>query len=560
MSLPAVPPGLLGSVIDALPTRLAKRLDQTVSDARSWPVHRTDDGVAISVDDQTVVTLAATIAGLFDVACTCLLAPRCLHVAATLSIAPIAGPAEDGPSEESGPTPTPTAPVHEAREVTAAEIAAAQAVWNAVTAILSSGAAGAGSAAQAALLRAAHEARALRLYRAATAATRIVEQLRDYHCDDPAFRLADLVADIREALTVADGLRRGKPLHGVGHRAYRHAGNGHLRGLFCEPIITTSGYAGAVTHLVDTGGRMWQVASVLPGDGESVAARADSPIAVADARHTPRQLGRSGLLTMDLQATPDGRVSTGRSVRAVSGPGATWYEPPLATLWEQPLDAQIERYRKALAMPVLERPCGHDLLFFDATICGTASDALIVRCGTGSLSVRASHDSPHLKYVDNLRTLAATSGATARRIARAKPDGSLAVLALGAEWLPERFDGHVDLGLDTLTRADLPQPGAAVPMTPAFGQTPPLHLLARRVERAVESGRPATVGDARDADRLRAVAMPTAAQLTEALDEACRLQRDVFGRAKPGAADAFGEAWLEAAVYVNAATISAVFS
>lgn len=555
MMLPAVPPGLVASIVEALPSRLARRLDEAIVVARTWSVLPSDAGVVITVDEQTKVTLAATVANIADVGCTCLLAPRCLHLAAAVSIAPASAPEDPAPAPAAVPVD-----MGRQRPVTEAEVAAAEDIWDAVAAILVTGVPGAGAVAQATLLRAAHQARALRLYRAATAATRIVEQLRAHRRDDPAFRLAELIADLREALAVAHGLRRGRPLHGSGQRSYQHGGNADLIGMFCEPILTASGYAGAVTHLADATGRSWQVANVLPGDEDSVAMRADSPISVGDARATPRELGRTGLLTMDLQATVDGRVSTGRSVRAVTAGGATWYDPPLASLWDQPWDSQVTRYREALALPASDRTGGYDLLYIDATVCGRNRDGIIAKAAAATLTVIAPHDSPNLRYVDNLRLLGSSTGAVVRMIARATATSNVAGLAITAQWLPERFGGHVDLGLDTLTRADLPSPEPMSPVSAAHVEHAPLYLLARRVERAVESGRSATAGDRHDGERLRSVAMPTAAELVDALDMACRVDRDVFGRATAGSADAFARAWLEAAVYVDAVTISAAFS
>ena len=50
--------------------------------------------------------------------------------------------------------------------------------------------------------------------------------------------------------------------------------------------------------------------------------------------------------------------------------------------------------------------------------------------------------------------------------------------------------------------------------------------------------------------------MPTAGNLAEKLDMTCQVSRDTFGRAVAGSAEAFVEAWLDAAVYMHAATIS----
>jgi hypothetical protein len=523
------------------------------------------------------VTLARVVAGADDIRCGCLLAPRCLHRAAVASLAPTTGGEEETASggagaqgEAGGEEETASggagaqgetgaagaqgetgaageAPDEAPDPVTPGEVAAAQALWDAGAAVLATGIPGAGAVPQAVLLRAAHQARAARLPRGAGAAIRVVEHLRAAYREDPGFRLADLVADLRDLLLVAHGLRSGRPLRGVARREYHLVGARRLYGLCAEPVATASGYAGVAVHLVDEAGQFWQVADVLPGGIERAAHAPDTPVAVGEARLSHRELGRAGLLATELRASADGRISTGRAVRAVAARGVGWDEPPLAALWQVPVPDQVTRYHAALDLPATERPAGYDLVFLTGRIAGATRVGVLLATGTAAVVAVSPHDSPVLPYVDNLRLLATAVGAEVKLVGRFAGGGRVAALAVAWD-----DTGHADLGIDRLRRAEVPAPGVPPEVWEPADEPPPLHLLGRRVERGVEGGRATVPGDSRDADRLRASALPAAADLVDRLDEACRVTRDAFGRAVAAESEPFARAWLAAAVYLTA--------
>jgi hypothetical protein len=542
-ALPAVPPELVADTVDALPGRLRKRLDEFLATARSWPVEPAANGVLVTVDEQTT----APVTGPDDVRCSCLMAPKCLHRAAVLSLATVSGSS----TVDTEPAPSTVDEDQVVLEVGDRERAAALALWRAGSGVVAAGIPGSGAVPQAALLRAAHEARALKLPRAASAAVRVVEELRAALREDASFRLGRLVADLRELLYVSHALRCGVPLRGVARRDYRAAGNERLYGLCCEPVVTTSGYAGAVTYLVDRTGRCWQVGTVTPGDVELARVRTGTPVSVGEVRLTHRELGRAGLVAADLRASADGRISTGKGTKAVRSDGVAWTDEPLDALWRQPVPDQLARYHTALDLPPTERPAGHDLLFVEGTVAGAVRDGVLVELGGGTvLTVTAPTDSPRLSYVDNLRVVGASTGTVLRLVGRPAGRGRIAAIAAGGAWYEDR---HVDLGVDKLRRSDLPP---AVPREARVREPvdlPPLHLLRRRVERAVERGRSGVPGDARDADRLRAAALPTAADLVGRIEEACRIDRDPFGRITTPDGESLADAWLAAAVYLVAA-------
>ncbi|MCX4458992.1 hypothetical protein OOK58_44710 [Streptomyces sp. NBC_01728] len=85
-TLPPVTAEVAAAALDSLPTRLRKRADSAASKAANWPVATTDATVVVRVDDATTVTLTTTagvVTSAEDAVCSCLLAPACLHRAAS---------------------------------------------------------------------------------------------------------------------------------------------------------------------------------------------------------------------------------------------------------------------------------------------------------------------------------------------------------------------------------------------------------------------------------------------------------------------------------------------
>ncbi|MEU2421335.1 hypothetical protein ABZ619_09920 [Streptomyces sp. NPDC007851] len=550
-----------------------------------------------------------------DVRCGCLLAPDCLHRAAAASAAPVADtPLPVPPTSPSAPastavTPGPSATadtvkatetaeagrtartagagrtartagagrtartagagrtaraaeesgaesvVHRAgtsdAAPTAQQLAAAGAVFDAVAAVLDAGTDGAGAVLQAELLRAAHTARLAGLPRAASAAVSVVTALRAARAADPAFRLADLVAALTEALYVAYRVppatgRELTELRGAVRQSYTPDGSLRLYGLFSEPVLTASGYAGAVTWTADADGRLCSVSDVAPGGAGRAVGAADRAVRVGDTALTHRELSRAGLAVSGATLSPTGRLGAGKGVRAVRASGVDWRADPLDRWWAVPVTEQVGR---ALGG-------GHDLLFLEVTPVGTvreaAGDCLLADCGGVPLRLTVAHDHPALPFRDNLRLLAAARGGRLRVIARLVPAPHARAGLLASEH--PTIDGlRVDLGLDRLQQADLPAPvPAGTAPTPAEA---PLHVLRRRVEQAASGGRRVLAfpgNSAADAGRLRRQGLATAGDiLDELLAAAAERSRDAFGRLLPADTGRFARTWLTAARYTD---------
>lgn len=82
---PRIAAGLLASITGAVPPRLQKKLDENPKVADSWTWSEQGDQVVVTTDKGERVLLspgAGAIEEPQQIACTCLLSPRCLHILA----------------------------------------------------------------------------------------------------------------------------------------------------------------------------------------------------------------------------------------------------------------------------------------------------------------------------------------------------------------------------------------------------------------------------------------------------------------------------------------------
>ncbi|WP_069772330.1 SWIM zinc finger family protein [Streptomyces sp. LUP30] len=588
--LPPVAPFVTAELVEALSPRLRKRLDAGVAKLAARPVVREGDTVRIAVDDDTELELHVvdgTVTRADAIRCGCLLAPDCLHRAAAASAAPVGASVPPSVSASTPVSSTPSASATAAASASAtasaqdggpegaggpeptqdetalpARLVAARAVFDAAAAVLDAGADGSGAVLQAELLRAAHTARLAGLPRAAASAVSVVNGVRAARSADPAHRLPELVEALRAVLGVAHRLPAARgpelaELRGTVRQPYIPDGSLRLYGLFSEPVLTATGYAGAVTWTADTEGRLYTVSDVAPGGPGRATGAADRAVRIGDTALTHRELSRAGLAVTGATVSPTGRLGAGAGVRAVRAGGVAWSAEPLDRLWAAPVAEQVARVLRG----------GHDLLFLDVTLAGTVreatGDCLLADCGGRALRLTTAHQDPALPYRDNLRLLAAARGSRLRIVARLVVGPLPRVLLLATEH-PADPGARVDLGLDRLRRADLPTPAA--PSTTANLPTPagapvearaadeaPLHLLRRRVHQGVSGGRRVLAfpgGATGDGARLRRVGLGTAADLLDELHAAAADRaRDAFGRLLPADTDRFARAWLASAVY-----------
>ncbi|WP_434739556.1 hypothetical protein [Micromonospora sp. SH-82] len=524
--------------------------------------------------------------------------PRCLHRSAVLSACPVAEPAAHPASE-----PTPDAGSSQASPgraagrtgdrggaatgrpaaPTKAQRAAADALWRAAAAVLTAGVPTAGAVAQAELLRAAHGARLAGLPRAESAALSTVRGLRAHRDRQAGHRLAALVEVLHDLLYVAGRLAAGDSdpaLVGVLRRAYQPDGTLEVYGVCREPVISATGYAGVVTHLVAADGRRLSFGDVRPGgpDRARDSARAVTEMGSVAVNHAV--LARGGLRITGTTVSPDGRLGAGRSVRATPLSVTDWSTGPVSELFGRPL-AEVVAAQLAVEDPQDPARAGTALLGCDLEVVGADGDRLLAReigptvdatVVDGPVIRLVPVDShPMLAHVANLRRLASRPGLRIRVVGRLDPDRACTLLPLavapvpGAATtlrLPTDWHGRADLGYDDIQGRHLPPPDPAATVgtvDAAEATQPPLWRVRRLVESGVSGGRRAVAEAARSGNAelggpLRRAGFTTAAALVDALaDESDRRGRDVFGRRTDPDPDRYAWAWLAATAHLAAA-------
>lgn len=619
--LPPVLPQVTAEAVAALPSRLHRRLDSAVERLAGVPVRRVDAVVEVDCGAEALVTLtpgpAGTVTDPDQARCSCLLAPRCLHRAAVLVACPVADPAIH-------PDPPPTAAGHSMSDTrgsvtsrtgrtgragksantarpegvrtgasatpTKAQRAAATALWRAASAVLAAGVPAAGAVLQTELLRAAHSARLAGLPRAERAALRTVRGLRAARGRQNGHRLAELVEVLHDLLYVAGRLAAGDPdpvLVGVLRRAYQPDGTLEVYGVCREAIISATGYAGVVTHLLDADGRQLSFGDVRPGgpDRARDCARAVTEMGAVAVNHAV--LARGGLRITGTTVSPDGRLGAGQRVRAIPLPVADWSTGPLAALFARPL-ADVVSAQLGTDDPEDPDRAGVALVGCDLMVVGAAGDQLLARelappTGAGPdrapvpdgpvIRLVAASSHPMLAHVTNLRRLASRPGLRIRVVGRLDPDrvstlrplvvgpvpGAEATLRLPADW-----HGRADLGYDQIQGGHLPPRDTTILAAPLLVvgadavADSPLWRVRRLVELAVSGGRRAVGEVARGeggglVGPLNRAGFRTAAAVAGALaDESGRRGRDGFGRLTDPDPDRYAWAWLAAAAHLAA--------
>jgi hypothetical protein len=587
---PRIDPGLLASVSESAPGRLVRSLDKDPALAERWRWERAASGaVTVRTEGGETVTLAPDPTGVLSepgqLACTCLLAPRCLHLLAVLTrLEPSeepgggAAPAATATAVEAAPTPA-------GLELSAEQRRAARELYRAGVELLGLGASAAGTVVQTELLRAVHSCRGASLPRAASAGLRVLRSIRDLREERPEFSLPELARDLLELLEVGRALEAEGPVPprylGTARRAYQEIGHLRLHGLFCEPVIAGAGASGVVTTLCDESGQLYTVSDVQPGDPARARGAYDKGVRLGETSLSHRELCREGLFVQGATVSADGRLGSGASVQAVRAGESAWSAAAPGRLFATPIAEQVARAYAAAALPVAERPAGSDLVLAHGVVLGAAGDALLVKTADElALRLVAASDHAQLPLREVLRLLARAPGLGLSLVGRLRLEQprTLALLAVGPApegepQLPERdpnrrlelpapWRGRCNLGLDALQATHF-RPGLAAPRELAAGSLgapvpDPLAGLRRRLHRIALGGRATLPPEAgaeleREARRLGEAMLPTAAALLRALQRgAVACERTLAGRRREGDPAELARAYLAAGAFERA--------
>ncbi|MFU8803527.1 MAG: SWIM zinc finger family protein, partial [Bradymonadaceae bacterium] len=573
-----ISPQLLAALTEAAPGRLVRKLDKEPELAKKWNWVQEEGTWAVETDSDERVRLGAkeVLVESDDISCTCLLAPRCLHILAVANVLEL----EEGQAGEETVEEPSREESAEVVELGEGRQAAARALWEAGVVIVDQGAMNASMNTISELLRAVHTGRIAGLHRASAAGLRVAQWVRHLQRKSSEFELEGLREDLKDLLRTAWMLMslevgaEGVSSRWVGtaRRKYQSRGGMRLHGLLCEPVIAKSGYGGVVVTLADGGGVLWTISDVQPGGPERVRGAYTGAIAIGDVSMAPRELSRSGLFLQHAATSPDGRLSLGKNVRAVTSKVGDWSGEEVRALWDAPLTEQLDRAWTALCTSVPERPAGSDLLFIRGQVLGADGDALVLAAQPGggeqTTPVRIVAPLIHetLHYRDNLRVLARAPGLSLSLVGRVIFDAprEVAGLAVSSEdmSLPESWQGRCNLGLDRLQTGYLSKTEEHPTLVAGFAgssATDPLDALRRRTDRLIYGGRMTLRAQVRDAIEQEAALlerrmMRHGARVLRGLADAGAVQ----GRAWTGERqildpNALGRAWLTATLFEEAA-------
>lgn len=316
--LPSLNPDAAAEILAAATPRIDRKAQAFAADLADWKV----DGVVVGIGTATV-TVDDGVA-----TCDCLLAPRCAHLLALARGARVregAGGVPDGggpPAGDDGATSS---------TLTDAQRDAALAAEAMCAEVLRTGTAELTTPQRGAMLRSVHACRVQGLHRLGAASTALHNALRDPAGSEGAVDALLTTAEAAHVLLRADasGAVTASAI-GTARRSYAGTGVLRLQGLACEPVITDSGYAGVVTHLVDADGEGFTLVNVVPGGPSETAAAYRRAAGLGESPMSPAELATGSVLVSGATVSDDRRLGRGKAVRAtglVAEPGEPWTMP-----------------------------------------------------------------------------------------------------------------------------------------------------------------------------------------------------------------------------------------
>lgn len=409
---PTVAAQLVAAMIETTPDRVRRRLDQAPTAAAGWTWQATAEAWAVDTGGETVILPLGHVAVAESVRCTCLLSPRCFHVLACLTSlevqvvateAAIAATAEPDVADEDDVVPPGNTQRACARDLVAA-----------VAQVLTIGAANAGVVVQSGLLRAVHQCRAEGLHRLAAIGLRVLTGITELRArarsSDPS-QLADDVAAILEcARHVVHEAAVESYWIGTARRAQRPVRPRTLHGLFAEPIMTRTGYAGAAAYFLGEDDHIYSASDVRPGDAQLARDAYHGGIEIGPLVQSAKQLARGRYLGADMTASRDGRLGRGKGVRIVEQGASTWDADAVRKRFERPFAEQCAAAYALATLPDDAQPAGWDFVFLTGTVLGAVGPDLVFEIPGRRVRLAIANEHPALVFRENLRMLSHAPG------------------------------------------------------------------------------------------------------------------------------------------------------
>jgi hypothetical protein len=512
---PTVAAQLVAAMIETTPDRVRRRLDQAPQAAASWRWEATAEAWSVDTGGETVILPLEHVVAVEHVRCTCLLSPRCFHVLACLTSLAVANEelATEMESIETDSAPGADAPEIDAIAPSLSQKHAVRDLVTAVEQVLRVGAANAGVVLQSGLLRAVHQCRAESLHRLAAIGLRVLSGMSELRARGRSSDPVQLAEDIADLLECARHVDRDAAVDafwfGAARRAQRPVHPRKLHGLFAEPIMTRSGFAGAAVYFLGEDDIVYSVSDVRPGDAQRARDAYQGGIDIGPLVQPARQLARGLYVGADLTAARDGRLGRGKRVRIVAQGSSTWRAEAVQQRFERSLAVQRNDVFARAAVPADAQPTGWDFLFLKGVVLGAVGAELLVQTSDQSVRLAIANESPTLLFRENLRMLSHAPGLRLEIIARLspiEPDVAFALaIAAGNDEaagerlagepyleLPASLAGRVCLGFDALESKHIihRQPTARIlsdgPPPPAMAA--PLESLRRRWIATMQSG------------------------------------------------------------------------
>jgi hypothetical protein len=469
--LPSIAAELLAEIIEAAPGRVRKRLDRNPAAASNWQWEQANGGWTISAGNETVQLHLGdqqTVLNSEMVSCSCLLSPKCFHLLAvvtSLTIADEAEPKTDLKTEHDAPS-QPESDGDDV-EITDGMRGAAQQSLQAIDSLLVSGARASGLIIQSTLLRAAHQSRAEGLVNLSASLIRMAEGIQRLRAGDEHADCDQLCRDTTTAIEAAHGLIRAdsvpKSQLGYARRPFSPNALKRLTGVVAEPILTLSGYAGVVTHLIGDDGDIYQVVETRPGDANLINQAYRGGIDLGETTASAQVISRSRIDVQNLTSSPDGRLGKGGKTRWAIQPVQEGHAADLSTLhchWTNDIREQISRVFDATATPEQPLPRDRNLVCVQGTIVAAKGAGVLfqpVDCNA-TLTLGIAMDNAAVMYRQNLQMLARCPGLSIEIFARLRLNqagwmDALSFRALSEEvTFPDHWLGRCHLGLDALQR------------------------------------------------------------------------------------------------------------